>query len=66
MIERMRQAIDHLISGDQPMYVKDGDVTHTLTRKDVHEIMRKCDCSEEEARDRLAGWIVDRLEGKSE
>ncbi len=66
MTTRIRQVLSTLLIGeDRPMKVKDADGTEfEVGMKDVHEIMRKCDCSESEAMDRLAGWVVETLEGR--
>lgn len=61
---RVREAVKQFVRGDRPMIVRDGDETYTITRRDVTDIMRACDCDEAEAIDRLADWVVDRMEGK--
>lgn len=64
MIKRIRQAIDQLLQDEAPMIVRDGEETYTLTHRDVEDIQQACGCSEGEAKQRLADWIVERLGDK--
>ncbi len=66
MTKRIRQVLSTLLIGeDRPMKVKDADGTEfEVGMKDVREIQQACGCSESEAMDRLAGWVVETLEGK--
>ena len=57
----IRRAIDQLLDDETPMIVRDGDETYTLTVKDVEDIQAACGCSEDEAKDRLAAWVEERL-----
>lgn len=61
MLDRVKDVISDRLHGGRPMIVRDGDETYTVGQRDVREIMQACDCSEEEAMDRLAQWVVDKL-----
>ena len=65
MLDRIKQAMRTLFSEERPMCITghDGEIM-SVSQQDVREIMEACSCGEDEAMDRLAGYVVDRMEGR--